>query len=80
MVHMCSICVNLTALFVICDVGQKKQQAEGCFSLTVPNFEGFFRLLYRTFNEDSKNVLKIVIFLLQVGFTVDFVPDCLFKL
>jgi len=32
------------------------------------------------FNGDSKNVLKTVIFLLQVGFTGDFVPDCPFKL
>jgi len=32
------------------------------------------------FNEDSKNVLKTVIFLLQVGFIGDFVPDCPFKL
>jgi len=29
------------------------------------------------FNEDSKNVLKKMIRLLQVGFTGDFVPDCL---
>jgi len=28
------------------------------------------------FNEDSKNVLKIVIFPLQVGFTSDFATDC----
>jgi len=39
------------------------------FSLTVPNFVVFFRLL----NEDIKNVLKTDIFLLQVGFTSDFV-------
>jgi len=37
----------------------------------------FFRILNRKFNEDFKNVLKTVIFLLQMGFTVDFVPDCL---
>jgi len=30
-------------------------------------------LLDRKFNEDSKNVLKTVIFLLQVGFTGNFV-------
>jgi len=33
--------------------------------------------LDRKLNEDSKNVFKTVIFSLQVGFTVDFVPDCL---
>jgi len=36
--------------------------------------------LDRKFTKDSKNMLKIVIFLLQVGFTVDFVADCPFKL
>jgi len=40
----------------------------------------FFRLLDRKFNEDSKNVLKTVIFYLQVGFTGNFLPDCPFKL
>jgi len=34
----------------------------------------------RKFNEDFKNLLKTVIFLLQVGFTGDFVPDFSFKL
>jgi len=37
-------------------------------------------LLDRKFNEDSKNVLKTVIFLLQVGFTGDFVHHCSLKL
>jgi len=37
-------------------------------------------LLVRKFNEDSKNVLKTVIFSVQVGFTRNFVPDCLYKL
>jgi len=46
------------------------------FYLTVPKFVVFFRLLNRKFNEDSKNVLKTVIFLLQVDFTGDFVPNC----
>jgi len=32
------------------------------------------------FNEDTRNVLKTVIFSLQVGFTGDFVPDCSIKL
>jgi len=32
------------------------------FFLTVPNFAVFFRLSNRKFNEDSKNVLKTVIF------------------
>jgi len=36
--------------------------------------------LNRKFNEDSKNVLRTVIFSLQVGFTDDFVPDCFYKL
>jgi len=34
-------------------------------------------LLDREFNKDSKNVLKTVIFSLQVGFTGDFDADCL---
>jgi len=50
------------------------------FSLTVPNLVLSFRLLDRKFNEDSKNVLKTVNFSLPVGFTIDFVPNCLFKL
>jgi len=37
-------------------------------------------LLDRKFNEDFKNVLKTVIFSLQVGFTGDFVLDSSFKL
>jgi len=45
------------------------------FSLTVPNFVGFLRLSYRKFDEDFKNVLETVIFLLQAGFTDDFVSD-----
>jgi len=32
--------------------------------------------LDRKFNEDSKNVLKNMIWSLQVGFTSDFIPDC----
>jgi len=32
------------------------------------------------FDEDFKNMLKTIIFLLQVGFTNDFVPDCSYKL
>jgi len=50
------------------------------FSLTVLNFVVFFRLLNRKFYEEFKNVLKTVIFSLQVGFTDDFVSDCPFKL
>jgi len=50
------------------------------FSLAVPNFVVFFRLSYRKFDNDSKNVLKTIIFLLQVGFISDFVPDCSYKL
>jgi len=34
----------------------------------------------RKLNEDSKNVLKTVIFLLQVDLTGDFISDCPFKL
>jgi len=48
-------------------------------SLTVPNFVVFLRLLDGKFNEDFKNVLKTVIFLLQVE-TGNFVLDCHFKL
>jgi len=48
------------------------------FYLTVPNFI-FFMLLDKKFDEDFKNVLKRVIFLFQVGFTGDFILDCLFK-
>jgi len=33
-------------------------------------------LLDRKFIEDFKNVVKTVIFLLQEGFTGDFVADC----
>jgi len=40
----------------------------------------FFMLLDRKFNDDSKNVLKTIIFSLQAGFTSDFVSDCRFKL
>jgi len=50
------------------------------YSLTVPDFVLFFMPLDRKFNEDSKNVLKNVIQLLQVGFTGDFVLDYHFKL
>jgi len=50
------------------------------FSQTVLNFAVFFRLLNRKFNEDSKNVLKTVIFLLEMGLTSDFVFNCIFKL
>jgi len=49
-------------------------------SLTVPNFVELFRLLDRKFNEDSKNVLKSVIFLLKVGLTSNFVFNCPLKL
>jgi len=48
--------------------------------LTVLNFVAFFRLLVRKINEDSKNVVKTVIFSLQVSFTGDFVSGCPFKL
>jgi len=41
---------------------------------------GFLRLLDRKFNEDFKNMLKTLIFSLQVCFRGDFVPDCHFKL
>jgi len=37
------------------------------------NISGVFQVLDRKFNEDSKNVLKTVIFVLQVGFSGDFV-------
>jgi len=50
------------------------------FSLTLPDFVVFFMSVDRKFNKDFKNVIKIVNFLLQVGFTVDFVPDCFLNL
>jgi len=50
------------------------------FSLTVPSFAVFFRVLDRKFVRNSKNLLKTVISLRQVGFKRDFVPDCPFKL
>jgi len=40
----------------------------------------YSRLLNRKINADSKHVLKTVIFLLQMGFTDDFVSDCPFRL
>jgi len=36
--------------------------------------------LDRKFNEDSKNVLKTVIFVLQVSLTSDFDPNCPWEL
>jgi len=45
------------------------------FSLTVLNFVLLFTLLHRKFNEEFKNVLKAVIFLLQVGFLGHFFLD-----
>jgi len=50
------------------------------FSLTIPNFVVFLRLLDRKFNKDFKNVLKTVIVSLQVRFTGNSDPDCPFKL
>jgi len=49
------------------------------FSLTVPNFVMLFRLLDGKFNEESKNVLKTVIFFLQVCYTGDFVAGLSFQ-
>jgi len=46
------------------------------FSMTLHDIVVFFMSLGRKLNEDSKNVFKTVIFLLQVGFTGDFVLDC----
>jgi len=43
-------------------------------------FCSVFRSVDRKFNEDSKNMLKTVIFSLQVSFKIAFVPDCPFKL
>jgi len=44
------------------------------------SYSVFFRFLDRKFNENSENVLKTVIFILQVGFTGDCFPDGPFKL
>jgi len=48
------------------------------FSLIVLNLVVFLQVIDMKFNEDSENVLKTVIFLFQMGFTSDFVFDCLF--
>jgi len=40
----------------------------------------FLKLQNRKINDDSKNVLKTIIFLLEEGFTRDFIIDCLYKL
>jgi len=56
------------------------QSLTPCFLPDYTKFPSFFRLLNRKFNKDSKNVLKSVIVSLQVGFTHDFLPDCLYKL
>jgi len=46
----------------------------------LPDCTGFFRLLDKKCNEDSKKVLKTVISSLQVCFRGNFVVDCPFKL
>jgi len=56
------------------------QTLTSLFSLTVLDFAVFFMSLDGKFNEESKNVLKTVTFLLQVCFTGGFVLDCSFKL
>jgi len=56
------------------------QTLTALFLVTTKFCSDFSRLLQRKFNEDSKNVLKTVFFLLQVDFTGDYVPDCPFKL
>jgi len=50
------------------------------FSLTVPDFVGFFMSLDRKFNDDSKNVIKNMIRSLKVGFVGKFLPDYPFRL
>jgi len=45
------------------------------FSLTVPNFVVLFYVRDRLFNEDAKNVFKIVIFSLQVCLISNFLPE-----
>jgi len=47
--------------------------------MIVQHFVVFLRLLDDKFTYNSKNVLKTVIFLLQVNFTGDFVSDSPFK-
>jgi len=44
------------------------------------DYKVFFVSVDRKFNEDSKNVLKTVLFSLQVASTGNFVLDCPFKL
>jgi len=43
--------------------------------MNLTNFVVFFKSLDKKFNGDSKNLLKTVIFSLQVGFKGDLVPD-----
>jgi len=50
------------------------------FALTVPNFVVFFMLLDWKYKEDSKNVLKIAIFSIEVGFVGNFFRDGPLKL
>jgi len=65
----------------VCDCSFKLGfcQLTPLFSLTVPNFVMFLMSLDNKFSEDSKNVLKTLIFILKVDFTRDFLPDCPFK-
>jgi len=44
--------------------------------MTVPNLVVFFK----KFNGNFKNVVKKIISSLQLGFTDNFVPNCLFQL
>jgi len=75
------VCRSFLSLTVLSKWVSGSSNFDTDFSLTVPNLKLlFFRLLNKKCNEDSKNVLKTVIFSLQVGFTFDFVSDCLFKL
>jgi len=65
----------ILSLTVFQTVFQAVQNLTPLFSLTVPNVVGLFMLLDRKFNEDSKTV----IFLLQLGFTGNFVPKLSFR-
>jgi len=58
--------------FKLCFLAVQVQTLTHLFSLTVPNFVVFFKLLYDKFNEHFKNVLKTVFFSLQVGLTINF--------
>jgi len=79
--HSKLVLQEILSLTVLSNCVSAVQILTPLFSRIVPNLVVFFfTLLDRKFNEDSKNVLKTVIFSLQVCFTGDCFPDGPFKL